>query len=310
MMFDIVGKRFWFLIISGIVILIGVISLGAFGLKLGIDFSSGSITTLSFEQEVDEDELEQELANLGYPNASIERNPEGDFLVRTVELTIKEKTQLKENLATKFDTVVNERGFERVDPVIAGETARIAAWGVFGAAIGVLLYVTWAFRRMPRPFRYGICAIVALAHDALVVLGIFSILGVILGWEINLMFITGVLAVIGYSVNNTVVVFDRIRENLIKGASSNFELVVNNSLVETLSRSLNTSLTTLVVVLALLLFVGASIQNFAVVLLIGIIVGTYSSLCIAPQLLVVWERGEWGRFLQWLPLPAAKGRGR
>ena len=175
------------------------------------------------------------------------------------------------------------------------------------AAVGVLLYITWAFRRMPKPFHYGTCAIVALFHDVLVVLGIFSILGSILDWEINLMFITGTLAVIGYSVNNTVVIFDRIRENLTKGVSSNFEIVVNNSLVETLSRSVNTSLTTLIVVLALLLFVGASIQNFVVVLTIGIIAGTYSSLFIAPQLLVVWDRGEWGRFVQWLPLPRAKG---
>ena len=137
-------------------------------------------------------------------------------------------------------------------------------------------------------------------------LGIFSILGGILNWEINLMFITGILAVIGYSVNNTVVIFDRIRENLTKGISPDFEVVVNTSLVETLSRSLNTSLTTLFVVLALLLFVGASIQNFAVVLLIGIVAGTYSSLCIAPQLLIVWERGEWGRFIPGLTQPRAK----
>jgi preprotein translocase subunit SecF len=129
-----------------------------------------------------------------------------------------------------------------------------------------------------------------------VALGIFAILGATLGWEINLMFITGILAVVGYSVNNTVVVFDRIRENLQKGLSPHFETVVNNSLVETVSRSLNTSLTTLIVVLALLLFVGASIQNFAVVLLVGIIAGTFSSICIAPNLLIVWEKGEWGGF--------------
>jgi preprotein translocase subunit SecF len=143
---------------------------------------------------------------------------------------------------------------------------------------------------MPNPFRYGTCALIALGHDILVVLGTFSILGSVFGWEINLMFITGVLAVIGYSVNNTVVIFDRIRENLVRRVSSSFRVVTNNSLVETLSRSLNTSLTTLVVVLSLLLFVGASIQNFAVVLVIGIIAGTYSSICIAPQLLVVWEK--------------------
>jgi len=137
-----------------------------------------------------------------------------------------------------------------------------------------------------------------------VALGIFSVLGGTLGWEINLMFITGILAVVGYSVNNTVVVFDRIRENLSKGISTNFEVIVNTSLVETLSRSLNTSLTTLFVVLALLLFVGASIQNLAVVLLIGIVAGTFSSICIAPNLLIVWEKGEWGRLFRRRPLPA------
>jgi len=189
--------------------------------------------------------------------------------------------------------------------MVATETAHNAAIAVAIAAVGILLYITWAFRRMPRPFHYGVCAVIALLHDVVVVLGIFSILGAILNWEINLMFITGVLAVIGYSINNTVVVFDRIRENLKRGISADFEAVVNNSLVETLSRSLNTSLTTLFVVLALLLFVGASIQNFAIVLLIGIIAGTYSSLFIAPTLLLVWQNGEWGR-LVFLPRAKAK----
>ena len=295
-MFDIVGKRFLFFLISAVVILIGIVSLVVFGLKPGIEFSSGSMTTVSFEQEVDQSELKQELVNLGYPNVIIQRTGEGDFFIRTRELTGDDKAALEDALSARFGSLT-EREFYSVSPMVAAETAHNAAIAVAVAAIGILLYITWAFRRMPRPLHYGTCGIIALVHDVLVVLGIFSILGAILGWEINLMFITGVLAVIGYSVNNTVVVFDRIRENLGKGISTDFEVVVNSSLVETLSRSLNTSITTIFVVLALLLFVGASIQNFAVVLLIGIIVGTFSSLCIAPTLLIVWERGEWGRFL-------------
>jgi len=295
-MLDIIGKRFWFLLVSCALALLCVIFLAVFGLELGIDFSSGSILTLSFEEEVEQSQLEQELANLGYNNATIERNPEGDLLITTVELTPEEKNQLKEGLAAKFGTL-NEKGFENVDPIIAKETARIAAIAVAIAAVGILIYITWAFRRMPSPFRYGTCGIIALAFNILVVLGIFAILGAIFRWGINLMFITGVLAVIGYSVNNTVVIFDRIRENLIKGTSTDFKVVVNNSLVESLSRSFNTSLTTIIVVLALLLFVGASIQNFTVTLLIGIIIGTFSSIYIAPTLLVVWENREWGRFL-------------
>ncbi len=301
-MFDITGKRFWFFLISAGVILIGIISLAVFPLKLGIEFGSGSMMMVRFEREVDLSQLKQELASLGYGSAIVQRTGEGDFFIRTRELTGDDKIQLESDLVAELGQF-EEMEFYSVSPMVAEETARNAAIAVAIAAVGILLYITWAFRRMPNPFHYGTCAIIALVHDVLVVLGIFSILGGIWGWEINLMFITGILAVIGYSVNNTVVVFDRIRENLTKRVSSSFEVVVNNSLVETLSRSLNTSLTTLFVVLALLLFVGASIQNFAVVLLIGIIAGTYSSLCIASLLLIVWEKGEWGRFIQWLSLP-------
>ena len=301
MMFDITGKRFRFFLISGVVILVGVISLSSFGrLRAGIEFSSGSMMTVSFEQEVAHDELRQELAHLGYTDAIVQGTEGGNFYIRTDTLSDEEKAGLTNVLTAKFGSL-EEMAFSSVSPMVATETFWNTLWACLAAAVGVLLYVTWAFRRMPKPFHYGTCAIIALVHDVLVVLGIFSILGGILGWEVNLMFITGLLAVIGYSVNNTVVIFDRIRENLSRGLSSNFEVVVNNSLVETMGRSLNTSLTTLIVVLALFLFVGASIQNFAVVLLIGIVVGTYSSICIAPQLLLVWEKREWRRFLPWLP---------
>ena len=304
-MFDIIGKRFLFFAISGVVILVGIISLATFGLKSGIEFSSGSALTASFEQKVDQKQLGEEIANLGYTDVIIQRTGEGEFLIRTRELTGEEKTQLEDALTLRFGHLT-ETQFYSVSPMVATETANNAAIAVAVAAIGILIYVTWAFRRMPKPFRFGTCAIIALTHDALVALGIFSILGGILNWQINLMFITGILAVIGYSVNNTVVVFDRIRENLKIDEHAAFETVVNNSLVETLGRSINTSLTTLIVVLALLLFVGASIQNFVAVLIIGIIAGTFSSICIAPTLLVVWDKREWGRFTQWLPLPKAK----
>jgi len=296
-MTDIVGKRFRFFIISGIIILVSIIALANFGLKPGIEFSSGSMMTVHFEQEIDGDDLKQELIGLGYPNAIIQHTGEGDFLIRTRELTSEDKAEITNALTARFGPA-SESEFYSVSPMVAAETARNAGIAIAVAAVGILLYITWAFRKMPKPFHYGTCAIIALGHDALVALGIFSILSVTLGWEINLMFITGILAVVGYSVNNTVVVFDRIRENLTRGISPDFEVVVNNSLVETLSRSLNTSLTTLFVVLALLLFVGASIQNFAVVLLIGIVAGTFSSICIAPNLLIVWEKGEWGRLFR------------
>lgn len=295
-MFDIAGKRFWFFLISGVVILVGIVFLAVSGLKPGVEFSSGSMLTINFGNKVDQVELKQELANLGYSNAIVQGTGGGDFFIRTTELTGGEKTALENALTARFGSAT-EREFYSVSPMIAAETTKNAAIAVVIASVGILLYITWAFRKMPSPFRYGTCAIIALVHDVLVVLGVFAILGVTLGWEINLMFITGVLAVIGYSVNNIVVVFDRIRENLRKGISTDFEVIVNGSIVETLSRQLNTSLTTLFTLLALLFFVGASIQNFAVVLTVGIIAGTFDSICIAPTLLIVWEKGEWGRFL-------------
>jgi len=295
-MFDIVGHKFRYFLISGVLILIGVISLATVGLRAGIEFSSGSMMRVGFEQEVSQEELRQELTSLGYASAIVQRTVGGDYYIRTGELTGEDKAQLVAALETQFGEL-NESEFYSVSPMVATETARNAAIAVAVAAVGILLYITWAFRKMPSPLRYGTCAVIALVHDALITLGIFSILGGIFGWEVNLMFITGILAVIGYSVNNTVVVFDRIRETLRRGASTDFEAVVNDSLVSTLSRSLNTTLTTLIVVLALLLFVGSSIQNFAVALLIGGIVGTYSSIFVAGPLLVVWEKGEWGGFL-------------
>lgn len=305
MIFDIIGKRFLFFLISGIVILIGIISLATFGLPRGIEFSSGSMLSLKFEETVEHAQFQQEMTNLGYTNAIIQRTGEGEFLIRTQEISDEEKAQIEAALTARFGQL-SETQFYSVSPMVATETWLTTIWAVIGAAVGILLYVTWAFRRMPKPFHYGACAIIALIHDALIAMGIFSILGALLNWEINLMFITGILAVIGYSVNNTVVIFDRIRENLTKGLGADFEAVVNNSLVETMSRSINTSLTTLIVVLALFLFVGASIQNFVVVLIIGIIAGTFSSVCIAPSLLVVWDKGEWGRFIPWITPSRAK----
>ncbi|MDP2729895.1 MAG: protein translocase subunit SecF [Dehalococcoidales bacterium] len=296
-MFNIVSKRFWFFLASGIVILAGIISMTTFGrLKAGIEFSSGSIMTVNFEQEVTKTRLEEELAGLGYTNVIIQRAGENDWLIRLPELTAQAKSELGTGLTAALGHF-EIREFDSVSPMIATETVRTAGIAVAIATIGILLYVTWVFRRMPHPFRYGTCAIIALIHDALVAITVFSILSGVMGWEVNLMFVIGILTVIGYSINDTVVIFDRIRENLTIDIKADFETIVNNSLVETLPRSLNTSLTTAFVVLALILFVGASIQNFAVPLLTGIITGTYSSIGIASPLLVVWQKGEWRRFI-------------
>lgn len=308
-MLDFVGKRKWFFIASGIVLLVGVISLIAFGLKGGIEFSSGSLMRVSFEQTVAQAELREEMANLDHDEAIIQRTGEGDFIIRTRELVEEERDPQTGEVITPAERETIEQALEErfgplivldfysISPVVSAEIGRNASIAVSVAAVGILLYVTWAFRRLRRPmmpFHFGGCAIAALVHDVLVVLGIFSLLGWLMGIEIDVMFITGVLMVIGYSVNDTIVVFDRIRENATRSPGGDLETTINISITESLGRSLNTSLTTLFVLLALFLFGGVTIHYFVLVLLIGVITGTYSSMCIACPLLVVWHNRELG----------------
>jgi len=307
---DFVGKRKWYFIVSGLAILIGIISLVAFGLTWGIEFTSGTSMTIRFEQEVKQEELRQELANLGHGDAMIQTTGEGDFLIRTERLkpevrdpetgeviTPGEGDVIAEALEERFGPLIVTDYYD-VSSIVAREIGRNATIAVIAAAIGILVYITWAFRRLMRPFRYGICAIVALMHDVLIVFGMYALLGAFSNMEIDVMFITGILIVIGYSVNDTIVVFDRIRENTAKSPSSDIETTINGSLNETLGRSLITSLTTLFVLLALYLFGGATIQNFILVLIMGVIAGTYSSIAIASQLLVVWHKRGLPSFLR------------
>ncbi len=181
-----------------------------------------------------------------------------------------------------------------VSASVASETTRNAVLAVLAASVLILLYIWFSFRKVARPWRYGTCAIIALLHDVLVVLGVFSVLGWLLNIQIDALFITALLTVVGFSVHDTIVVFDRIRENMQRRTSETFEQVVNASLVQTMARSLNTSLTVLFTLSALTLFGGTSIRNFTLTLLVGIFSGTYSSIFNASMLLVIWEKGELG----------------
>jgi preprotein translocase subunit SecF len=304
---NIIARRYWFFLISGVLIITAIVSLATFGLKSGIEFSAGVRLTIRFDKPVDYSAFQQEISKLGYSDAIIQSVGNSQFIVRLKQITDAQTADLQTALTTAFGNLALQS--QETTPGAVANTPRNAAIAVGVALVGILIYVTIAFRKMPQPFRFGVCSVIALFHDVLVTAGLFSLFGAILGWEINLMFITGVLTIIGYSINNTIVVFDRIRENETKGISNDFEFIVNSSVVETLGRSFNTSITVLITTLALLLFVGTTIQNFAIVLLIGNIVGTYDSVFVAPGLLVVWDKGEWGRFVGQKATPAvAKGR--
>jgi preprotein translocase subunit SecF len=294
---NIVSKRLWYFWIAAILVVVFIISLATLGIKTGVEFSSGSILNISFEKQVEMAALRQEIDTLGYKKAIIQSagNEGTDYIIRINATNLDEASKSKVvNSITGALGALKVNEFDNVSPMIASETTRNASIAVVVAVLAMLLYIAFAFRKMSNPFKYGVCAVVGLAFDLLVALGVFSILGAIRGWQIDMMFIAGILAILGYSINNTVIVFDRMRENTSRGISPDIEVVANHSIVETLGRSFNSSLTTLFTLFVLALFVGASIQNFVIVLIIGVISGTFTSTFISPELLVAWQKKKWG----------------
>ena len=291
-----VGKRGWFYLFSLAVILPGVVFLIITpGVNPGIDFTGGSTLTLEFEADVNQADLRNELASAGHPDATVQKLGDRTFFIRTKELTDDFKVNLVDALEANLSPDgLTELSFDLVSPVVASETVVNALYAVLAAAVGIFIYIWWAFRNVPSPFRYGAAAIVALLHDTIIVIGIFSILGAVLDMEVGTMFLIAILTVIGYSVNDTIVVFDRIRENVTIHPNRQLSEVVNLSISETIGRSLNTSITLLVTLLALFLFGGTTIREFLLVLLIGVVAGTYSSIAIASQVLISWEYGDIG----------------
>ena len=292
-MFDIVGKKNIYFLISLLVIIPGMVSLFLWGLKLSIDFTGGSRLTLLFPQTVNEQKVEQ------VKDAFKEKGVEivttqvsgNSIVVRTKPVNERQDAAVLTTLKQKVGNFKQEE-FETIGPVIGKEITWNAVKAMAIAALLIVFYIAWSFRSVPKPvssWRFGICAIAALIHDVLVVLGIFSLLGHFFNVEVDNLFVTAILTIIGFSVHDTIVVFDRIRENLRRTVGMPFPQVVNNSILQTLVRSLNTSLTALLVLFTLLLFGGGSIHWFVVALLIGIASGTYSSIFNAAPLLVLWE---------------------
>ena len=299
---DIIGKRYWFFLLSAIIILPGLISLFIQpGLKLAVDFTGGTLWEMEFANPVQPGDVRLVLADQGYGDSVVQTSGPNTVLIRSKEIPADSpvKNAIQQELRAKFGDFT-ERQFSSVGPAIGAEVAERAIWAVALASLGILGYITLAFRKVPSPFRYGTCAVVALIHDAILVLGVFSILGKLFNVEVDSLFVTALLTIIGFSVHDTIVVFDRVRENLGRMAGQPFESVVNHSILQTLGRSISTSLTVVLTLTALVLFGGTTIRVFALALLIGIVSGTYSSIFNAAALLVVWENKEVTRlFRRW-----------
>jgi len=395
---DLVSKRKWFFLASGLFIVAGIIALIVSGLNLGLEFSSGTTMTIVFKDRVEQGALRTALADLGHANAIIQRSAQDAFLVQGLALSPqqnereKEEAQLADNLQSKFGTTIRiakfpsagnaslgnitsgnattgnattgnatlalifgktiaqsdlsneletlgytgvsieqttldtylvrtktistvEQGqilqaleqkfgpmdyldFATISPEVSGQRVKYNIYAIIAASVAILLYMAWAFRKLASPFRYGTCAIVALLHDILIMLAVFAIFRI----EIDSMFIIAVLTIIGFGVNNVIVVFDRLRESKILESRFDLETRVNMGITETITRSINTSLTVLFTLFALYAFGGSTIHNFMLALIVGVIASTYSSLFIAGQLLVSWERGDLGKLFSWLPI--------
>jgi len=309
-MLKIIQKRKTYFIISSILVVASIVALSIWGLNLGIDFTGGSLLEISVDSIVEASApeissfIQEKVSEIG----DVRVQPtESGFLIRMRDLdevdhqlvlnTLKNKLALKDDNGDvnieSFKTVVEEKRFESVGPVIGQELKNKALWAIGIALIVIVLFIAWSFRKVSKPvqsWKYGIGAIVALTHDVLIVTGVFAVLGHFAGVEVGILFVTALLTILGYSVNDTIVVYDRTRENLIYNPQETFEDTVNKSVNETIGRSVNTSLTTLLVLLALYILGGTTIQNFVLTLMIGVVLGTYSSIFVASPLLVVWQK--------------------
>lgn len=303
---NIVGKRYLYFAISFLLIVPGLIGMIRWGLPLSIDFTGGSYIELEFEagKVPDLQEIRDLYTEYGIVDVEPRTSGENQLVVNTSLIDNTVNGQIIAEMGDRFDSAISVLRFDSVGPSIGKEVGLRAAIAISIAAIGILLYIWYAFSGAPNAHRYGISAIIAMLHDIAVVFGMQSILSHFFGWEIDALFLTAVLSVASFSVHDSIVVFDRIRENSLKSRRTAYETIVNNSINQTLVRSINTQLTVFLTLMALVIFGGSTLRHFIVILLIGVLSGTYSSIFNAAPILVVWENREWRHWFRKSQSPA------
>jgi preprotein translocase subunit SecF len=294
-MLDIVGKKYFFFGLSLLVIVPGLIALALWGFPLAIDFTGGSLMQIKFDSGTapSEEQVSQIFTQFGFPDSQIQTAGADTLIIRSKAMDNSVQANIVQAMQKQFNTKITVQSFNSVGPAVGQEVTKQAGLAVAVAAIIITIYITYAFRGVPNAFRYGVSAIIAMIHDILVVVGVEALLGHFIHWEADSLFLTALLTVIGFSVHDTIVVYDRIRENANIYRRIPYETLVNHSIVQTLVRSINTQLTVLITLLALALFGGTTIRHFVTILLIGVFSGTYSSIFNAASILVVWENKEW-----------------
>jgi preprotein translocase subunit SecF len=291
-LFRFVERKWWYFLLSALLIVPGAFFLAIGGLKPGIEFRGGSLLEITFPTRPDDSELKGFFSAHGHDEATIQGVVGGGVEVRTVEMLPEELNKIEQDLDAAYgaETQMNS---STVSPSFSAELIQNAVISMVLASLLIVLLIAFAFRNFGwAAFRYGIAAIISLLHDAALVLGIFAMLGYFFNVEVDSLFVTALLTIIGFSVHDTIVVFDRIRENLRLNPGEPLNPVINYSIMQTLARSVVTSLTVVLTLLALFLFGGFSVRNFALALLIGIISGTYSSIFNASQIVSLWQEVE------------------
>ncbi|HBY10227.1 TPA: protein translocase subunit SecF [candidate division WWE3 bacterium] len=284
--------KIWYLVFSAVIILPGIVALLVWGLNMSVDFTGGSVFRYEFESGINPDDLRKVYSEKNIDVEAVVPESGNKYSIRTKPVEPQRNNEIKEAVSAVFPNS-KQLSFETVGPSIGAETTRSAFVALSWAVMGIMAYIAFAFRNVPKPyssFRFGVSAVVAMLHDAFVLVGLFAILGHFKNVEVDGLFITAVLTVLGFSVHDTIVVFDRIRENLGKlPKTMNFEDVTNYSVAETLSRSVATSLTVIFTLTALYVLGGDTIKMFVLAMLVGIVSGTYSSIFNASPILVIWE---------------------
>ncbi|MFA5107238.1 MAG: protein translocase subunit SecF [Patescibacteria group bacterium] len=294
-MYRIIQKKYWWFVLSGLILVPGIVFLSLGGLKPNIDFTGGTIWQLNFPaNRPNTQDLQAKLKELGLPTESIQPSGDQGMTIRSQTIDNEKRAALLDGLNQSYGNV-QEESFESVGPTIGKELQSRAVQAVIFVMLGIIIYITIAFRKISKTtiipsWVMGVAAVIALVHDMIVILGVYAFLGYFYQVEVGALFITALLTILGFSVHDTIVVFDRIRENMLHGAANNFEETINQAINQTLARSLNTSLTTLFVLTALYFFGGDSIRWFVFAMIVGIIAGTYSSIFVASPLLVVWQK--------------------
>lgn len=295
-MFRIIERRGWWFALSLIAIIPGIVYMAwsgitrGYALPLSIDYTGGTLWEIRFAEAVEPGHVRQVFVDAGFPDTTV-------FTIgddKTVQIKLKsinadQKATLQTGLEAKFGGTQEELSYRSLGPTIGGEVSRAALLAVAVASGLILLYIAWAFRQVPHPFRYGTCAVIALIHDVLVVISFLCIMNLIAGWEIDALTLTAVLTVIGFSVTDTVVVFDRIRENFRRYRGQAFDVIADRSLVETMVRSIGTQVTALLVLVSILVLGGPTLAVFVATLIVGFISGMYSSIFNASPLVAAWE---------------------